>query len=87
MPQADVVIMETTFGRPHLIGSLLGLPSRLGDAHRFRSLGAVGERRPRRFGPAATLAHMVERCRVRLRGRLGGARAEKLEVRAADYRS
>ena len=49
-------------------------------------IGAVGERRPRRFGPPATLAHMVERCRFRLGPRLFGAGEEEFEVGAADDR-
>ena len=48
------------------------------------ALGLVGERRPSGFGTQATLAHMVERCRVRFGTRLGGARSKEVEVGAAD---
>jgi len=65
----------------------LGLSPRFGLAHHFAALGAVGKRSPCRLGPLATLAHMVERCLLPVSVRLGGARSEELEIRAADDRS
>jgi len=59
----------------------------LGGLHPFGMLGAVGERLPRGFRPAATLAHMVERCPFRLDPRLFGAGEEELQGRIADDRS
>jgi hypothetical protein len=46
----------------------------------FAALGLVRESRPGSFGPAATLAHMVERCRFRLNPRLFSAGEEELQV-------
>ena len=43
-------------------------------------LGFLRECRPRSFGPAATLAHVVERCRFRLCARLFGTSEEELQV-------
>src|SRR5437868_12789505 len=55
-------------------------------AHPLAPLSAVGERLPRRLGPAATLAHMLERRRFRLGRGLIGARLEELEVGTPDNR-
>src|SRR6185437_14189988 len=65
-------------------GGLLRLPLRFLLAKLLASLGTVGERLPGGFGPAATLAHMIERRRVRLGPRLLGTGEEELKVRAAD---
>jgi hypothetical protein len=59
---------------------LLGLTLGFSSAHRFGSRGAVGELLPGGFGPAATLAHMLERCRFPLDPRLFGPGEEELEV-------
>ena len=56
------------------------LTDSLRRAHRFRSLGTIGERLPGGFGPAATLAHMLERRRFPLGPRLFGPGEEELEV-------
>src|SRR5437588_10088905 len=64
-----------------------GLPLHFLFAHSLGPLGLVGERLPGGLGAAATLAHMVERCRLRVRVRLGGARTKEVEVRATDDRS
>lgn len=64
----------------------LGFALRFRDPHVLGALGAVGEHRPRRLGPAATLAHMLERCLLGFRVRLGGASAEELQIGAADHR-
>lgn len=70
----------------------LGLKRLLRFAHRFRlahcrrAFRPVSKRRPSRFGPAATLAHMLERCRVRLRPRLVGTGEQEFQVRTSDDR-
>jgi len=50
------------------------------DAQLFTALCLVREGGPGDFGPAATLAHEVERCRFRLDPRLIGAGEEELQV-------
>jgi hypothetical protein len=50
------------------------------DAQSFTVLSLVREGRPGGFGPAATLAHMVKRCRFRLGPRLFSAGEEELQV-------
>jgi len=44
------------------------------------ALRFLGESGPGSFGPAATLAHVVERCRFCLGARLIGAVEEELQV-------
>jgi hypothetical protein len=46
----------------------------------FACVGLVGERHPRRFGPVATLAHMIERRRLRLVQRLRGTGKKELQI-------
>jgi hypothetical protein len=77
------------FDREVRVGGLglFGFPLRLGFFQVFAAFGALGECAPRRFGPAATLAHMVERGLIRFAARLSGARTKELEVRVADDRS
>jgi hypothetical protein len=60
-----------------------GFPLGLLDAQLLAAARLVGKHRPRRFGPAATLAHVVERRRFRLAPRLLGTGKEELQVRAA----
>jgi len=62
----------------------LALAQRFGLAQLLAAFSAVGERLPRCLGPAATLAHMVERCRIRLTAGLLGTGEEELQVRIAD---
>jgi len=50
------------------------------DAQRFGVLRLFRESGPGSFGPAATLAHEVERCPFRLGPRLFGTGEEELEV-------
>jgi hypothetical protein len=64
----------------NLLRKLLGLPLGLRRAHRFGTLGAIGERLPGGFGPAATLTHMLERRRFPLDPCLFGSGEEELEV-------
>jgi hypothetical protein len=64
----------------NLLRKLLGLSLGLGRAHRFGAFGAIGERLPGGFGPAATLAHMLERRRFPLDPCLFGSGEEELEV-------
>jgi len=52
--------------------------------HALAPLCAVGKHLPCGFGPAASLAHMVERRRVSLGSRLLGTGEEELEAGAAD---
>lgn len=59
------------------LAGLLGLPQPFGV---FRS---PSKRDPSRFGPAATLSHMVERCRFRIGAGLCGARTKELKARCA----
>jgi len=56
------------------------LPFLILRAQPFAALCLVGESGPGSLGPAATLAHEVERCRFRLRPRLFGAVEEELQV-------
>ena len=58
----------------------VGLGLFLGCAHAFSALGAVGKRGPRSFGPAATLAHMLERRRFPFFPRLSDAGEEELQL-------
>jgi len=50
------------------------------QAQFFAALGRARKSGPGSFGPAATLAHKVERCRFRLDPRLIGAVEEELQV-------
>jgi hypothetical protein len=50
------------------------------DAQPFAALGLIRESGPGSFEPAATLAHMVERCRFRLNPRLFSAGEEELQI-------
>jgi hypothetical protein len=50
------------------------------DAQPFAALGRIRESGPGSFGPAATRAHEVERCRFRLNSRLFSAVEEELQV-------
>jgi hypothetical protein len=50
------------------------------DAQSLAALCLVREIGPRGFGPAATLAHEVERCRIRLGPRLFSAVEEELQA-------
>lgn len=50
------------------------------DAQQLAAAGLVGKDVPRSFGPAATLAHMVERCRFCLLPGLFGPGDEELQV-------
>lgn len=60
------------------LAGLLGLPQP------FRVFRSLGKRNPGSFGPAATLSHMVERCRFRVGTGLCGARTKELKARCAD---
>jgi len=70
----------------YCFGGLCRLPFCILFAQPFAALGLVGEGRPCRFGPSATLAHMVERCCFRLGPCLVGAGEEELKVRTSDDR-
>jgi hypothetical protein len=61
---------------------VLGFPQRFGGLGPLGALSAVGERDPRRFRPAATFAHMLERRRLPLGPRLGDAGEEEAELSA-----
>jgi hypothetical protein len=50
------------------------------DAQPFTVLSLFREGGPGSFGPAATLAYMVKRCRFRLDPRLFGTGEEELQV-------
>lgn len=63
--------------RAQRLAGLFGVPQPFG------MLRSIGERNPRSFGPAATLAHMVERCRFRIGASLCGACTKELKVRCA----
>jgi hypothetical protein len=85
-PGANLRVRGLSFGFHDSFGRLRRLSFLFLDAHPFGALGAVGKRRPRRLGPAATLAYMLERCRVPLGPRLSDAGEEELEVRITENR-
>jgi len=60
----DLVLLPLSFLQPQLLAVL----------------GLVGERHPCRFGPVATLAHMIERRRLRLVPRLRGTGKKELQI-------
>jgi hypothetical protein len=65
----------------------VGFPLGFRNAHQFAPLGPIGKSRPSSLGAAATLAHMVEGCRLRFGARLVGTSTEKLETRSANERA
>src|SRR6266550_7300840 len=63
------------------------LPLGVSDACPLRLRGAVRKLNPSSLGAAATLAHMLERCRVRFLPRLSDASKEELEVSGPSHRA
>jgi hypothetical protein len=68
------------FGLTGKIQPLFLFPHCFGGTQLFAAFGAIGERLPCLFGPAATIAHMVERCRLSFRSRLGDTSKEEVTV-------
>lgn len=74
--------------RPSDLGMqrLLRFASRFGLAHQSGAFRSVRKRRPCGFGPAATIAHVLERRRICIRPRFIGAGKQEFQVRGSNDR-